>query len=375
MKSSDRSKKYHCGPRGGAAISNRLLRRLSAKNQFLFVIGLAVFFASSCSPAQNPRSSGPQISQDVVNTVKKSIVYLRLSEAPDSIIFRAATGFIIDPDGVVATNCHNLVTRNAEVILADDRRFPIIEVIQANLEEDICLVKINAKNLPALKYAEQTPLMTGEIVFTVGNPQGEHFVLTSGYISRIINAANSDEIESDTLRIEPGNSGGPLMYQDGVVVGVLKGISIIRNTAMASSFQDLRMDPAKAVNMPWKEYLASSLHQGLKSYVNSFELYEQGKTFEAIAEAEKAVRINPTSNCYDAVGTFYSHIKQNDKAIAAWQQALQINPYARATLMKLGITYFDQNNFSQAAEIFKAYLMIDPSYDVAQDYLERASRR
>lgn len=131
------------------------------------------------------------------------------------------SGFILSPDGYVMTNAH-VVDGASEVIvtLADKREFKA-KIIGADKRTDVAVVKIDAKNLPAVKIGNTNNLKVGEWVMAIGSPFGLENTVTAG----IVSAKQRDTgdylpfIQTD-VAINPGNSGGPLLNMNGEVVGI-----------------------------------------------------------------------------------------------------------------------------------------------------------
>ncbi len=143
------------------------------------------------------------------------------------------SGVILTEDGYIVTNNH--VIENAQkikVILNDKREFEA-KLIGADPSTDIALLKVEAKNLPFLTYGDSNNLKLGEWVLAVGNPFNLTSTVTAGIVSamgrnlRINEDAYSIEsfIQTDAA-VNPGNSGGALVNQQGNLVGI--------NTAIAS---------------------------------------------------------------------------------------------------------------------------------------------
>ncbi|MHC4098183.1 MAG: trypsin-like peptidase domain-containing protein [Planctomycetota bacterium] len=80
------------------------------------------------------------------------------------------SGFIVSDDGYILTNNHLVGdVEKVTVRLADDREF-IAEIKGTDPDTDIAVLKIDAKNLPALKLANSDELEVGEWVVAIGNP-------------------------------------------------------------------------------------------------------------------------------------------------------------------------------------------------------------
>ena len=136
------------------------------------------------------------------------------------------SGVIISPDGYIVTNNH-VVDGAVEVrvTLHDRRSFPA-KVIGTDKLTDLAVVKIDAKDLPAVAWGDSTQLVPGQSVLAIGNPFGFRFSVTRGIVSAIDRPNLSDDarkpggfIQTDAA-INPGNSGGPLVNAHGQLVGI-----------------------------------------------------------------------------------------------------------------------------------------------------------
>jgi serine protease Do len=136
------------------------------------------------------------------------------------------SGFLFSPDGYIATNDHVVGTADTVTVTLKDGREFQGKVIRANdVNSDIALVKIDAKNLPYLSFANQNGVEPGEFVMAIGAPFGLKNSVTVGHVSslgrdsKIENHVYTDLIQTDAA-INMGNSGGPLVNVDGQVVGM-----------------------------------------------------------------------------------------------------------------------------------------------------------
>jgi serine protease DegQ len=135
------------------------------------------------------------------------------------------SGVIVDADrGLILTNNH-VIQRADEIVvtLHDGRRFDA-EVIGADRETDIALIRIDADALHALPFADSDELRVGDFVVAIGNPFGLGQTVTSGIVSALGRSGLGidgfeDFIQTDAS-INPGNSGGPLVNLRGELVGI-----------------------------------------------------------------------------------------------------------------------------------------------------------
>ena len=133
------------------------------------------------------------------------------------------SGVIVTKDGYILTNNHVVDDADkVKVTLQDGREFTA-KVIGKDKESDVAVVKIDAKDLPAVTLADSSQTEVGDVVLAVGNPFGLGQTVTMGIISATGRAAMDlkyqDFIQTDAA-INPGNSGGALVDTDGRLIGI-----------------------------------------------------------------------------------------------------------------------------------------------------------
>jgi len=134
------------------------------------------------------------------------------------------SGVIVSADGYIITNNH--VIEGADTVtvnLADGRELPA-RVVGKDAKTDIAVIKIEAKDLPAVTFASSEDVQVGDQVLAVGNPFGIGQTVTTGIVSATGRAAGigldyEDFIQTDAA-INPGNSGGALVDLQGRLIGV-----------------------------------------------------------------------------------------------------------------------------------------------------------
>jgi serine protease Do len=149
----------------------------------------------------------------------------RGANRPQSTPTGLGSGVVITSDGYILTNNH--VVQGADevkVTLDSSHQEYIAEVIGTDPESDVAVVKIDAKDLPAITVADSTKARVGDVVLAFGNPFGLRQTVSMGIVSGLgrsdIGIANyADFIQTDAS-INPGNSGGALVDADGRLLGI-----------------------------------------------------------------------------------------------------------------------------------------------------------
>ncbi len=185
------------------------------------------------SATDNAASTLPSIA-DVVALVKPSVVAINTEYVTYDIFNRAyeeqgaGSGWIIDEDGIIVTNNH--VVEGAEsitVTLDDGRTFAVdMNTVATDALADLAVLRIDAKNLPAVTVGDSEELRVGDWVVAIGNALGEGISATDGIVSRKDVSISVDSGQTlynliqTNAAINPGNSGGPLVNMAGEVIGI-----------------------------------------------------------------------------------------------------------------------------------------------------------
>jgi len=154
------------------------------------------------------------------------------------------TGSIINRNGEIITNWH--VVGNARKLhvwlLPDDPELMtddkilwtkpnfIGTVINRNKGKDLALVKIEGlpKDIKVIRFGKTSNIPIGSTVYAIGHPKGEAWTFSSGMVTQIRpnykwtykNSSHSADIIQHEVPTNPGNSGGPLLDEKGLMVGV-----------------------------------------------------------------------------------------------------------------------------------------------------------
>jgi len=133
------------------------------------------------------------------------------------------SGFIVDPNGIIMTNAHVVKDATEVMVKLTDRREYHAKVLGADPKTDIAVLKIDARNLPAVTLGSSDRLKVGEWVLAIGSPFGFENTVTAGVVSAKGRSLPNDSavpfIQTD-VAVNPGNSGGPLFNAKGEVVGI-----------------------------------------------------------------------------------------------------------------------------------------------------------
>jgi len=133
------------------------------------------------------------------------------------------SGFIISKDGYILTNHHVIAGADEVIVRLSNREEYVAKIIGSDEAADVAVLKVDADDLPTLKFGDSDDLKVGEWVLAIGSPFGFDHSVTAGIVSAKGRSLPGDNyvpfIQTD-VAINPGNSGGPLFNLDGEVVGI-----------------------------------------------------------------------------------------------------------------------------------------------------------
>jgi len=138
---------------------------------------------------------------------------------------RTATGsgVIISNDGYIVTNNHVVDGADELTVTLSDNQEYSARIIGSDKTTDLALIKIDGKQLPAIKIANSDDVKVGEWVLAIGNPLGLNNTVTAGIISAKARTLGANGVESfiqTDAAINAGNSGGALVNTNGELVGI-----------------------------------------------------------------------------------------------------------------------------------------------------------
>ena len=144
----------------------------------------------------------------------------------------SGSGVIFTQDGYIVTNNHVIVDADKLEVIHGKNSYQA-QLIGTDPSSDLAVLKIDAKNLPAIPIGSSRDLQVGEWVIAVGNPFNLTSTVTAGIVSAKARSLNivkekfpiESFIQTDAA-INPGNSGGALVNKNGELVGI--------NTAIVS---------------------------------------------------------------------------------------------------------------------------------------------
>ncbi|RBQ05530.1 S1 family peptidase [Pedobacter miscanthi] len=136
------------------------------------------------------------------------------------------TGFAISTNGYILTNLH--IINGADSLYVQNSKGESFKVksVYTDPQNDIAILKINDKhfsNLSSIPYTiKRNTSSIGEMVYTLGYPKDDA-VLGEGYVSSKNGFIGDTTQYQVAISVNPGNSGGPVLDNNGNLVGIISG--------------------------------------------------------------------------------------------------------------------------------------------------------
>ena len=158
--------------------------------------------------------------EQLVDRIKPSVVVIS-HHGRDGNVDGIGSGFVVSPDGLIATCLHVIGEgRLVTVQFSDGRRFEVTGIQAWDRKLDLAVIRVNASHLAALSLGDSDALPQGAQVLAVGNPLGLEMSVVQGVVSARRTVEGQPMIQL-AMPIEQGNSGGPLLDRFGHVEGLL----------------------------------------------------------------------------------------------------------------------------------------------------------
>lgn len=334
-------------------------------------------FLISCSCLATPQQSLRKQVDSAVVCIKS-----RLDENSKPIY---GTGFFIAPR-VIVTTYHLL--KNAKEI---DVRLSNRQTVKATLSaidrnSDIALLDIPIQQEHFFKIESVEPDL-GESVFTIGCPFGLEHSLSQGVVSHPNRTIGGKDMIQTDIAINMGNSGSPLVNQNGNVLGMIFGflqetngginfaIPVARLVDLQNKYQ---AENASVVAKLWKLALATPqpdqrilFYKSIigkspwlpEAYYNLGIAYqEMNKYVEAAENYKQAIRQNPDYHqAYSNLGLALFKTGKIKDARNRLLKAVSINPNDPTILLNLGLVYADGfSDYESARQAYMRYLQLEP---------------
>ena len=294
--------------------------------------------------------------EQIAKKALAATVYLEMKNSTGTTL-GFGSGFFVKPNQI-ATNFHVIegAAQGTAKLVGKYARYQIEGIIATDKDNDLAVLKVTADSIPPLSLGDSDTVNIGAKVYVAGNPKGLEGTFSDGLISR--RERYPKKRLQMTAPISPGSSGGPVLNNEGEVIGI--SVSVHRaldaqnlNFAIPSNY----LKALLAKEQPAKPLSQNSQFISAETYfLRGNTKYELGLYDTAIADYDRAIRLKPDdAGAYNNRGNAKKMLKEYFAAIADYDMAIGLKPdYA-----------FAYNNRGTAKGKLKEYFAAISDYDMA----------
>lgn len=238
-------------------------------------------------------TGSPLTISEIIEKNEDSVVEIIVSGTSEGLFGQmeltegAGSGVIINADGYIVTNYHVIKGANKVEVTLHNGDVYTAKIIGGDSENDIAVIKINAKKLKPVTIGDSSKVEVGDIAVAIGNPLGQlGGTATSGIISaldrRLTIDGNTMSLLQTDAAINPGNSGGGLFNGAGELIGIVDAKSAgadIEGLAFAipiNNVDDIINDLVKTGKVSAKPSIGIMIQDVSKENAEYYNLKEAG---------------------------------------------------------------------------------------------------
>ncbi len=227
--------------------------------------------------------------KDTLQKIRQSVVRIVGGEGEGS-------GFAIKKDGFILTNYHVIDSEPAPKVVFSDNTFETGEVIMADKDADLAVVKIK-KDIPLLKFAHLSSVCPAEELFSIGYPlggelSGESFVVRGSFSRSSKDKKNGVKYLLTDMTMIPGISGGPMINICGDVLGINTAGLVLGGMGMAISSDTIleKYKKLSASKEPLKDVKKATFEsnknplEAVRCFYNYLKVRKMEKAFDLLSE-------------------------------------------------------------------------------------------
>ena len=296
--------------------------------------GLILFYGIAVAAALTP--------QEIANIALGSTVHLGIIDTKANLKF--GSGFVVH-DGQIATNHHVIEGMLVEFakLVGKEEVYPIEAILAVDKARDLAIVKVTGLDVPPLSLGDSDTVQIGDKVYAVGNPQGLEGSFSDGIISAI-RGGRENKLFQMTAPISQGSSGGPVLNENGEVIGV--------SVASAASGQNLNF--AIPVN-----YLKSMVTMRITSTPAKPREVRPGVNPTPVEPKPVKPQVNPLSVESTPVKSQVNSPKRKSSGTPSPQETLEE-----------GINLYEQARYSEAIKVLNSAIQaLEDSEQQARAYI------
>ena len=298
-------------------------------------------------------SAGGLSHEQVFSKVRDSVVVLKVLNAR-GVKIRSGSGVLIS-EGRVATNCH-VMEGNIGLWVCRGNHCVAATISEEDGGRDICILDAGGIGGNPARIVSSADVKVGDPVFAVGAPGGQQISLSMGTVTHLRGGSPPFFIQS-TAAVSKGSSGGGLFDAEGRLLGLT---TIQMEGGQSMSFSMAAWAEGKRRSGGQAAVRRSAYIGWLTRFM---ELEKTGDAKKLLDWCGKWTKSNPESAfAWCGLGSAYGRLNRHEEAIAAYLQALNIDPDYVEALIGLGNAYSVLNRHDEAIVAYREALGKNPEF-------------
>ncbi len=307
-------------------------------------------------------SSFPQIAvalqpEAIYQKANSAVVFIVVPQNRKQVTY--GSGIIISSKGWIVTANHVVENRKNVIIKVSKYNYQGT-VVARDPSSDLALIKLQAQMLLPTLTLQSIPPRIGQKIFVIGNPLTLEKSFSDGLVSRL---TDSGWIQY-TAPTNPGNSGGPLLNEDGDVLGLVQSRAPDSTPGTFASGIYFAISASKIQNfLATVRQVPISIKQESAYIANGLVQMRKGNYRQAIENYNQAIRLNYHSSAA-YLNRAYTQIllKNNQLALDDYTHAIKLNSNYSIAYWGRGRVYIGLKDYENAIKDFDSAIHINKGW-------------
>ncbi|RJQ54812.1 MAG: tetratricopeptide repeat protein [Nitrospiraceae bacterium] len=325
---------------------------------FFVILCVPVFYVVS-QPAAAYAGAGKIFKEDSRSIVTVTAYNRKGQELTEG------TGFVAGKNGVIVTNFHVISIASTVKVKAGNKVMDVEGVIHADNENDLIILKVNAADLPPVRFGDAGKNRAGDKLYIISSNEGADTIISDGIYKGIKATARKRKALWISAPVSHGSSGSPVFNESDEVIGIVT--FLIKRTqhillAVPSDLITEKIRNNKTIT-PIDRAIKSYKKRPEHWYYLGYFLIEAGAYKDAIDVFKEAVRLKPGfADAYYYLGDAYEKSGKDSKAAGAYRKAVKAAPDFTDAHFSLGMACGRMGKYREAVEALREAVRLEPDY-------------
>ncbi len=318
---------------------------------------IVTFLSLLTSLSSLPQAAIALQPEAVYQKANSAVVFIVVPQNRKQAIY--GSGIIINPKGWIITANHIVRNRQNVIIQIADHNYNGT-VVARDPGSDLALIKLQSQMLLPTLGLQSIPPRIGQKIFVIGNPLTLEKSFSDGLVSRL---TDSGWIQY-TAPTNPGSSGGPLLNENGDVLGLVQSRAPDSTPGTFASGIYFAVSASKIQNfLATARQVPISIKQESAYIANGLVQMRKGNYRQAIENYNQAIRLNyHSSAAYLNRASTQILLKNNQLALDDYTRAIKLNSNYSIAYWGRGRVYIGLKGYENAIKDFDSAIHINKGW-------------